>query len=96
MTTGVFSMDGWSKLSKKGLRLPNSLSPVSEKCFRSHDIDMSDEYGLARPAAIEATITCDNAPAIRARLVVEAANIPVTHLAAAKERWLPNSKVVCA
>ncbi|GBE08778.1 glutamate dehydrogenase [bacterium BMS3Bbin11] len=33
------------------------------------------------PAAIEATIDCDNAGTIRARLVVEAANIPVTHLA---------------
>ncbi|GMQ87980.1 MAG: Glu/Leu/Phe/Val dehydrogenase [Gammaproteobacteria bacterium] len=33
------------------------------------------------PAAVEATINCDNAEAIQARLVVEAANIPVTHLA---------------
>ncbi len=33
------------------------------------------------PAAIEATINCDNADAIKARLVVEAANIPITHLA---------------
>ncbi len=33
------------------------------------------------PAAIEATITCDNAEAIQARLVVEAANMPITHLA---------------
>jgi glutamate dehydrogenase/leucine dehydrogenase len=33
------------------------------------------------PAAIEATINCDNAEAIQARLVVEAANIPVTHRA---------------
>jgi len=33
------------------------------------------------PAAIEATINCDNADAIKARLIVEAANIPVTHLA---------------
>ncbi|GMQ88619.1 MAG: Glu/Leu/Phe/Val dehydrogenase [Gammaproteobacteria bacterium] len=33
------------------------------------------------PAAVEATINCDNADAIQARLVVEAANIPVTHLA---------------
>jgi len=33
------------------------------------------------PAAIEATINCDNVEAIKARLVVEAANIPVTHLA---------------
>ncbi len=33
------------------------------------------------PAAIEATINCDNAESIRARLIVEAANIPVTHLA---------------
>ncbi|GMQ89579.1 MAG: Glu/Leu/Phe/Val dehydrogenase [Gammaproteobacteria bacterium] len=33
------------------------------------------------PAAIEATINCDNAEAIRAKLVVEAANIPVTHAA---------------
>jgi len=33
------------------------------------------------PAALEATITCDNADAIQARLVVEAANIPLTHRA---------------
>lgn len=33
------------------------------------------------PAAVEATIDCDNAEAIKARLVIEAANIPVTHLA---------------
>jgi glutamate dehydrogenase (NAD(P)+) len=33
------------------------------------------------PAAIEATINCDNAETIQARLVVEAANIAVTHLA---------------
>ncbi len=33
------------------------------------------------PAAVEATINCDNAEAIQARLVVEAANIPVTYLA---------------
>ncbi len=42
------------------------------------------------PAAIEATINCDNAGAIRAHLVVEAANIPVTHLAdtALRERGI--------
>jgi len=33
------------------------------------------------PAAIEATINCDNADAVKARLVVEAANIPLTHRA---------------
>lgn len=33
------------------------------------------------PAALEATITCDNAETIQARLVVEAANMPVTHSA---------------
>jgi len=33
------------------------------------------------PAAIEATINCDNAEAIQARLVVEAANMPITHVA---------------
>ncbi len=38
------------------------------------------------PAAVEATINCDNAEAIQARLVVEAANIPVTHLADATLR----------
>lgn len=33
------------------------------------------------PAAIEATINCDNADAISARMVIEAANMPITHLA---------------
>ncbi len=33
------------------------------------------------PAAMEATINCDNVDATQARLVVEAANIPVTHRA---------------
>lgn len=33
------------------------------------------------PAAVEATISRDNAEAVQARLVVEAANMPVTHLA---------------
>lgn len=33
------------------------------------------------PAVLEATITCDNADTIQARLVVEAANMPVTHRA---------------
>ncbi|HEB63758.1 MAG TPA: glutamate dehydrogenase [Gammaproteobacteria bacterium] len=33
------------------------------------------------PAALEATLTCDNADAIQAKLVVEAANMPVTHRA---------------
>ncbi len=33
------------------------------------------------PAAIEATVDCDNADAIQARIVVEAANAPVTHMA---------------
>jgi len=38
------------------------------------------------PAAVEAAINCDNAKAIQARLVMEAANIPVTHLAEATLR----------
>ncbi len=38
------------------------------------------------PAALEATINCDNADAIKASLIVEAANIPVTHLADATLR----------
>ena len=33
------------------------------------------------PAALEATITCDNADAIQAQLIVEAANMPITHRA---------------
>ena len=33
------------------------------------------------PAALEAVINCDNAEAIQARVVVEAANMPVTHQA---------------
>lgn len=33
------------------------------------------------PAALEGAITCDNADAIRARIVMEAANMPVTHMA---------------
>ncbi len=33
------------------------------------------------PAAMEGALNCDSAPSVRARLVVEAANIPVTHLA---------------
>lgn len=33
------------------------------------------------PAAVEATVNCDNVDAVKARLLVEAANIPVTHLA---------------
>jgi len=33
------------------------------------------------PAALEATITCDNVDAIQAKLVVEAANMPITHRA---------------
>ncbi len=33
------------------------------------------------PAALEGTIDCDNEPYIRAKLIVEAANLPVTHAA---------------
>jgi glutamate dehydrogenase/leucine dehydrogenase len=33
------------------------------------------------PAALDGSITCDNAEEIRAKLVVEAANMPVTHMA---------------
>ncbi|MCF6325038.1 MAG: hypothetical protein L3J89_12075 [Gammaproteobacteria bacterium] len=33
------------------------------------------------PAALEGTITCDNVEAIQAQLIVEAANMPVTHQA---------------
>ncbi len=33
------------------------------------------------PAAMEGVINCDNANAIRARLIIEAANMPITHMA---------------
>lgn len=33
------------------------------------------------PAALEATITCDNETAIKAKIIVEAANMPITHMA---------------
>ena len=43
------------------------------------------------PAAMESTIDCDNASSIKARLIVEAANIPVTHQADAilQDRNIP-------
>lgn len=44
------------------------------------------------PAALEATITCDNAETIQARLIVEAANMPVTH--GADERLRQRSVVI--
>ena len=37
--------------------------------------------GILIPAALEATITCDNVEAIQAQMIVEAANMPVTHRA---------------
>jgi glutamate dehydrogenase (NAD(P)+) len=44
------------------------------------------ECDVLIPAAMEATINCDNQSAIRAQLVIEAANMPITHRADARLR----------
>jgi len=43
------------------------------------------------PAAMEATINCDNADKLKTRLIVEAANMPMTHQADAvlQDRGIP-------
>ena len=51
--------------------------PGTDQATRDEILELRCEVLL--PAALEAAIHCDNANAVNARLVVEGANVPVTH-----------------
>jgi len=80
---------------KEGLDIPAAMQHVKEN-GRLQNLKDTEEISndallalpcdLLIPAAMEGVINCDNADAIQARLIIEAANMPVTHMADDKIR----------
>jgi len=83
----VFAEDGISiDRAVAHMRECGALSelPGTSRISNAELLELSCE--ILVPAALEATITCDNAEAIQAGLIVEAANMPLTHRADAQLR----------
>ncbi|MCF6236343.1 MAG: hypothetical protein L3J70_08260 [Gammaproteobacteria bacterium] len=79
---GVYSEKGIDiSLALAHLHETGALSGLAGTSPVSNDELLELPCEILIPAALEATITCDNADAIQAKLVVEAANMPVTHRA---------------
>jgi len=74
--------------AEKGIDIEKAVSHVSERTSLkglpgcetiSNENLLKLPCDILIPAALEATITCDNAGEIQAQLIVEAANMPLTH-----------------
>ncbi len=79
---GVFSEKGIDiSLALAHVRETGALSGLVDSAPVSNAELLELPCDILIPAALEATITCDNTDAIQAKLVVEAANMPVTHRA---------------
>ncbi len=82
VTGGVLCADGIDvDRALRHARETGSLQgcPGTEAITNEELLELSCE--ILVPAALEATINCDNEPRIQARIIVEAANMPVTHSA---------------
>lgn len=77
---GVFNESGIDiKVAQKFIAEKTWLENLPDTTNISNAELLSLPCDILIPAALEATIDCDNANTIKARLLVEAANIPVTH-----------------
>lgn len=77
---GVFCKKGIDiSLALAHVHETGALSGLANTAPVSNDELLKLPCDILIPAALEATITCDNADAIQAKLVVEAANMPLTH-----------------
>ena len=79
---GVYSEEGIDiSLALAHVRETGALSGLAGTLPITNEELLELPCEILIPAALEATITCDNADAIQTKLIVEAANMPVTHRA---------------
>ncbi len=77
---GVFNENGINIEAAQHYIAQNSwLTELPDSTVISNAELLALDCDILIPAALEAVIHCDNAHTIRARLIVEAANIPITH-----------------
>lgn len=85
MYGGLFNPDGLDIAAvNEHLKKYGKLEGYGDAEAISNESLLSLPCDVLIPAALEGTINCDNEASVRTKLIVEAANMPITHMACSK------------